>query len=170
MTRPRTSPGASVEPAPATPPTDPGEPTEVELLQQVSRQWRRASAAQAADRGLSPHQERALVAVDRMCRGHGHCEPAPAGVRVTTLAERLRIAPRSATEVADTLERAGLLRRDPDPSDRRAVLLSLTDAGQEVVRDVARSRREAAERAMAHLSAGDRAELRRILEALLRTE
>lgn len=89
------------------------------------------------------------------------------GVRVSVLAERLHIAPRSVTEVADALEAAGLLARSPDPSDRRAVLLSLTDRGREIVDEALRSRREAAERAMSQLSSADRAELRRLLEALL---
>ncbi|SEM08860.1 MarR family winged helix-turn-helix transcriptional regulator [Streptacidiphilus jiangxiensis] len=37
------------------------------------------------------------------------------------------------TRRADRLQRAGLLRRDPDPCDARATLLALTDAGEAVV-------------------------------------
>ena len=92
------------------------------------------------------------------------------GVRVSTLAQRLRIAPRSATEVADALEDAGLLTRSPDPSDRRAVLLSLTSRGWQSVDAAVRSRRAAAERAMSHLSPEERAELRRLLELLLTSD
>ena len=42
--------------------------------------------------------------------------------------EHLRIAPRSATEVVDALEERGLVERRPDPADRRATLVALTDA------------------------------------------
>ncbi|MDD0859754.1 MarR family transcriptional regulator [Arthrobacter alpinus] len=47
------------------------------------------------------------------------CAPAAGDVRLKDLAERLRIAPRSATEVVDQLEAKGLVRREADPSDRR---------------------------------------------------
>jgi MarR family 2-MHQ and catechol resistance regulon transcriptional repressor len=37
------------------------------------------------------------------------------------------------TMVVDNLERRGLVRRDRDPADRRAVLVSLTDAGRALI-------------------------------------
>ena len=37
-------------------------------------------------------------------------------MRPSVLAERLRIAPRSATEVVDALEARGLVERGPDPT------------------------------------------------------
>ncbi|MER7849362.1 MarR family transcriptional regulator [Kitasatospora sp. NPDC096077] len=43
------------------------------------------------------------------------------------------------TRRATRLEEAGLLRRDPDPADRRATLLALTDAGHRAV-DTTRQR------------------------------
>jgi DNA-binding MarR family transcriptional regulator len=88
-------------------------------------------------------------------------------VRVSHLADHLGIAPRSATEVADALESAGLLSRSPDPTDRRAVLLALTEEGWHTVARVRDRRRAAADLAVAALSPHDRAELRRLLEALL---
>jgi DNA-binding MarR family transcriptional regulator len=39
---------------------------------------------------------------------------------------------------ADRLEAAGLLRRDPDPADRRGTLLALTAAGQRAVAEMRR--------------------------------
>jgi DNA-binding MarR family transcriptional regulator len=93
--------------------------------------------------------------------------PARTGVRVSHLARHLGIAPRSATEVADALESAGLLTRSPDPTDRRAVLLALTERGRHTVTQVRNRRRAAADAAVARLSTADRAELRRLLEALL---
>ena len=92
--------------------------------------------------------------------------PGPDGI-ATRLAEHLGIAPRSATEVADALQTAGLLTRSPDPTDRRAVLLTLTGAGLHTVERVRERRRTAAEQAVATLSPADRAELRRLLHLLL---
>lgn len=37
------------------------------------------------------------------------------------------------TAVLDTLERRGLLRRTPDPTDRRRVLIGITDSGRALV-------------------------------------
>ena len=50
-------------------------------------------------------------------------------MRLSKLSEHLHIAPRSATEVVDALESRGLVRRSPDPDDRRATLVELTEHG-----------------------------------------
>jgi DNA-binding MarR family transcriptional regulator len=45
------------------------------------------------------------------------------------LAEALRVTPRNITGLVDALESAGLVTRAPHPTDRRATLVALTDAG-----------------------------------------
>jgi DNA-binding MarR family transcriptional regulator len=55
-----------------------------------------------------------------------HCQ-GPA--KMKTLADALGLSARNMTAVADSLEGEGLLRRVAHPSDRRATLLELTDAG-----------------------------------------
>lgn len=155
----------SVTPAhgrPGTATDEPDEPTEVDLLLRLARRWRHAGQPDAVGDGLSPHQERALLALTRLTDRADR-----PGVRVSALAEHLDIAPRSATEVADALEAAGLLARRPDPDDRRAVLLTPTPAARHTVEQVRERRRAAADRAVAALDAGDRAELRRLLLLLL---
>lgn len=159
----------------------PGESSEVDLLMRLSRRWRALGMQEAAEHGLRPHQERGLVALARLSRRAAE-QARPAGtltgavdapwpgIRVSHLADHLGIAPRSATEVADALEHAGLLTRSPDPTDRRAVLLTLTDAGRQTVARVRDRRRAAADEAVSVLSDHDRAELRRLLEALLATD
>ena len=87
-------------------------------------------------------------------------------LRPGELARHLRIAPRSATEVVDELERRGLVGRRPDPADRRAVLVGLTDRGREVLHDWHAERRSEAERSFGALPPADRAELTRILRTL----
>jgi DNA-binding MarR family transcriptional regulator len=64
------------------------------------------------------------------------------GARPTTIAERLHVAPRSATDVIDALVSKGLATRVPDPADRRAVRIHLTDEGRGALTraDVARDR------------------------------
>ena len=88
------------------------------------------------------------------------------GVRLTELAETLRIAPRSATEVADGLQERGLVERTPDPDDRRAVLLRPTDEGRRVRAEIDRARSADSDVLFARLSVTDRASLARLLRTL----
>jgi DNA-binding MarR family transcriptional regulator len=70
-----------------------------------------------------------------------------------------------ATTVAiNDLENRGLVERNPHPENRRAKLVSLTPAGQQIVQLVRRTVRDDAPPAMQHLSKTDLAHLRRILE------
>src|SRR6202021_3998768 len=90
-----------------------------DLLQRQTKRLRRAQADRLAPLGLTPAQERALRIVTRSE------EP----LRMTELADRLGIVPRSVTTVVDALEEAGLVRRETDPRNRRAILLRLPPAG-----------------------------------------
>ncbi|MCZ7437099.1 MarR family transcriptional regulator [Micromonospora sp. WMMC241] len=104
---------------------------------------------------ISPGQARALGVLLR----HGALRPG-------TLAEHLRIAPRSATEVIDGLQERGLVERRPDPGDRRATLVAPTAEGDRVGTAIQAARATEAERFFAALDPGDRAELTRILRRL----
>ncbi|WP_396883240.1 MarR family winged helix-turn-helix transcriptional regulator [Mycobacterium sp. SMC-4] len=53
----------------------------------------------------------------------------PAGMRLTDLAEQARVTKQTAGALVDQLERAGYVRRLPDPSDARARLVTLSDKG-----------------------------------------
>ncbi|TCU57450.1 DNA-binding MarR family transcriptional regulator [Novosphingobium sp. PhB57] len=57
-------------------------------------------------------------------------------MRSTDIADALGQAPRTVTEAIDGLERDGLVARSPDPSDRRAKRINLTEAGRAVIREV----------------------------------
>lgn len=104
---------------------------------------------------LNPSQARALRVLDR----HGVMRP-------SELSEHLRIAPRSATEVIDDLEAKGLVRRSPDPHDRRATLIELTAEGRRLGEQIRSARGTETERIFGKLSAADRAHLTRILRKL----
>ena len=64
------------------------------------------------------------------------------GVRVGEIARNLGVKVPSATEQIIKLEKAGLVRRDPDPHDSRAVRVVLTTEGRAAV-DSANERRNA---------------------------
>ena len=61
---------------------------------------------------------------------HIHAE----GSRLTDLAERAQITKQSMGYLVDYLEQRGYLERTPDPSDRRAALICLTDRGWAQIR------------------------------------
>ena len=134
----------------------PAEPTLAELVTAVAGRLRSAWRDWLAPWGLSPHQGRALLVV-----------ALTPGLRPTDLASRLRISPRSVTEVVDGLVQAGLLERTPDPRDRRAVSLDLTAEGHAQVRAIQQSREQVAGTLFDTLSARDREQLQRILGSLV---
>ena len=80
-------------------------------------------------------------------------------MRLSELSDHLHIAPRSATEVVDALEARGLVERRPDPADRRATLVELTEDGARVLDAIRAARGTEAERVFDRLSATDRAHL-----------
>ena len=56
------------------------------------------------------------------------CEQGP--TRQSVLAANCALSPHSITNLVDGLERLGLAERRPDPVDRRAKLVAITDAGR----------------------------------------
>lgn len=56
-------------------------------------------------------------------------EHPPVGSRLTDLAEQAQITVQSMGELVDGLERAGYVERRPDPTDRRAKRICLTERG-----------------------------------------
>jgi DNA-binding MarR family transcriptional regulator len=56
------------------------------------------------------------------------------GSRLTDLAAQARMTRPAMAELVDDLERLGIVERRPDPSDGRAKLVCLTDAGWEAMR------------------------------------
>jgi DNA-binding MarR family transcriptional regulator len=87
-------------------------------------------------------------------------------LRLSELAERMGSTAPTASRAVDGLVDLGLLERLPDPADRRAVRIDVTEQGRVDV-EVRKARVAAAlEPAVAALSAQDRARLATLLERL----
>jgi DNA-binding MarR family transcriptional regulator len=127
----------------------------VDAFWSVARALRHVSVESLAQWDVTPAQARVL----RVLARHGR-------LRLSALSEHLHIAARSTTEVVDDLEVKGLVHRRPDPDDRRATLVGMTERGAEVMAAVRASRGSSAERMFDRLSPADRAELARILGEL----
>jgi DNA-binding MarR family transcriptional regulator len=121
----------------------------------VARRLREVSSESLAPWDITPAHWRAL----RVLKRHGT-------MRLSELSVHLGIAPRSATEVVDALEDRSLVQRRPDPGDRRATLVELTEQGHSVLDAVRAARGSEAERFFGRLSPADRAHLARILGGL----
>jgi DNA-binding MarR family transcriptional regulator len=79
----------------------------------------RLAANAAREHGtVSPERARALLRL------------AERPLRTGELAQRCLLTPPAMTELIDSLVRDGLVRREDDPSDRRAVLVALTPLGR----------------------------------------
>lgn len=87
--------------------------------------WERVDARLQAEHQVSMAQFEALHAV----AGSGRD-----AVRVGDLAQAIAITVGGASKLADRVVAAGLLRREPDPDDRRASRLALTADGRAVYR------------------------------------
>jgi DNA-binding MarR family transcriptional regulator len=139
------------------------EPHDGDAISRVAEQFtrafwrmRRGTAKELAPFGLTFSQARVLRVLGR----------ADGAMRIGDLAAKLEIVPRSATSMVDTLEEAGLAARQPDPSDRRSVLVALTSAGRTLLERMSEARRESAEVLFGRLDAEQLASLRTLLEAL----
>jgi DNA-binding MarR family transcriptional regulator len=62
-------------------------------------------------------------------RDHGRMPPSELG-------ERLIVTRATVTGVVDSLERRGFVRRSPNPDDRRSVIVEITPAGLDVLREL----------------------------------
>jgi DNA-binding MarR family transcriptional regulator len=127
-----------------------------EVVGRLSRRLRRASRPMLRSFELSDGQARTLRII-------GH---ARSPLRMSEIARRIEVVPRSATSVVEVLERRGLVAREMDPEDRRSVLVRLTPAGGQLFASLGEARDEAASAIFATLELPDRLELLRLLRTV----
>ncbi|MCE3550943.1 MarR family transcriptional regulator [Pseudonocardia sp. RS11V-5] len=88
------------------------------------------------------------------------------GIGVAAAARALYLAGNSVSTLVNQLVDAGLLRREPDPADRRAVRLFLTPGAVDRLARRRAARRELLDDAFARLDAGERSAITAALPAL----
>jgi DNA-binding MarR family transcriptional regulator len=84
--------------------------------------------------GTEPQQHQLLLA----------CKGLPLGKRPTigTLAQRLCVEHHTAVALVDKLAAAGLVKRTPSPTDRREVLVEITESGETLLTTLSELHRE----------------------------
>jgi DNA-binding MarR family transcriptional regulator len=82
------------------------------------------------------------------------------------LADHEKVQPPSITRVIASLEERGLIQRMPHPTDRRQVVLTVTDQGRDVVRKLRKLREAWFAQRLRELTPAERAVLREALPIL----
>lgn len=127
------------------------------LLHELTWRDRRQFARQVNDYRLSALQYLALHEIGRL---------AP-NVTMGEVGEAIQVPPSSMTNIVDRLVTAKLAERGVTPADRRAVVVNLTPAGSNLVREIESAREERLHVALKHQPDRDLKELARILGAML---
>ncbi len=89
-------------------------------------------------------------------------------LRISDLAEREAISQPGMTSLVNRLEAAGQAERVPDPTDGRAALVRITEAGRALLTQRHAARAQVLGRELAHLDEADRAALVSAVPALRR--
>jgi DNA-binding MarR family transcriptional regulator len=82
------------------------------------------------------------------------------------LATTLKVSPRNITGLVDALEAAGFVIRRSHPSDRRAILVTLTDHGIQTMAEMEHERGQIASALIANLSSDQVEQLRQGLDSV----
>jgi len=90
----------------------------------------------------------------------------PYRLRPTEFSNTLMLTSSGTTKRLDRLEQAGLITRAPDPEDRRGTLITLTDAGRELVDRASEAHLENERRLVSALTATERRALADLLRKL----
>jgi DNA-binding MarR family transcriptional regulator len=88
------------------------------------------------------------------------------GINQAALAELMDVQPISLARLIDRMEAAGLVERKPDPNDRRAVQLFLTEKAQPILADMRSAGTLFDEEAMAGINAAEREQLLATLDKI----
>jgi DNA-binding MarR family transcriptional regulator len=118
-------------------------------VSRLARRLRAERLAKGLEPGLSDTQLAALASLER----HSAMTPGE-------LADHEKVQPPSMTRVIAALEELGLVRRAPHATDRRQVVLTVTDRGREVVQQSRRLREEWLAKRLRELTPQERAALR----------
>ena len=98
------------------------------------RRFLRFSEEAAREAGVTPQQYQLMLAI----KGY----PGRDHANITELAERMQLDHHSAVGLIDRSEERGLVRRDPNPDDRRRVNVRLTPDGDALLKKLATVHRD----------------------------
>ena len=124
-------------------------------VEKIHRHFQEAFRASLGDAGLTKEEWKVLMALHESVRSHGW------------LCRDLNVSTGAMTNRLDKLEGRGLIRRAPDPQDRRGVLLELTDTGRSQLEEYIEAGAERERELSDDLTLAEKQELNRLLSKLL---
>jgi DNA-binding MarR family transcriptional regulator len=131
----------------------------VDRINGLRRRFHRMLDETLADFGLSDGEWRAL--------SHLWLAGPPYRRSVGKLAKRAELSSGAMTNRLDRMEEAGLVRRVPDPDDRRGVLVELTDAGRKAWKESVKAQAQKESLVAAALDADEKQQLNALLRRLM---
>lgn len=132
------------------------------LAEQLLRLTRRVHRIQK--RHLEHRELGITPAQSRLLRTLAHYSSPP---RMADLAARLEVVPRAVTTLVDGPEASGMVRRAPDPTNRRVIRIEVTEEGRKALGELRAARRSAAEEILSPLTDGQREVLGGLLNTLV---
>lgn len=127
----------------------------VTRVERIHRHFQDAFRASLGDAGLTKEEWKVLMALHDSVRSHGW------------LCHDLDVSTGAMTNRLDKLERRGLIRRAPDPHDRRGVLLELTQTGGSQLEDYMNAGAGRERELVDDLTVAEKQELNRLMSKLL---
>jgi DNA-binding MarR family transcriptional regulator len=131
----------------------------VDRIAGLSRRIHRTMDETLADFGLDSAEHKALAALVQAGPPH-HSTPGK-------LARRMELSSGAITNRLDRLEEAGLVRRLPDPDDRRGVVVELTEKGRDTYQSAVGVQAKKEELITAALSEREKQQLNALLRRLM---
>ena len=107
----------------------------------------------SSEKDVSVRQHQTMSLVCRLT------EEKPNGVTLKELAEAMKLAPATVSELVESLVKKDFLQRVQNPEDRRAVQITLTDHGQTLLDQYIKCVDSLCEKLLAGLPAGERASM-----------
>ncbi|MDQ5821711.1 MAG: MarR family transcriptional regulator [Actinomycetota bacterium] len=131
----------------------------VDRIHGLNRRFRRMMELTLADHGLTYEEWGVLNAL--------HLPGPPFRLSPSKLAKRLELTSGAMTARLDGLEEAGLVRRRPDPDDRRGLRIELTEAGKRAFKQAVGAQAEKESFVAAALTDQEKDELNALLRRLM---
>jgi DNA-binding MarR family transcriptional regulator len=128
------------------------------LLKHVELRFTRLISAALGPIGITPREWAALFCLDEQ---HGHSQ--------REVADLLGVDRTTMVALVDQLQAKGMVKRHPQPDDRRKNTVSLTSNGRDAMQSGAGLIDDCERRFLAALSEPDAEQLKKALHALLRT-
>ncbi|WP_159881788.1 MarR family winged helix-turn-helix transcriptional regulator [Paenibacillus puerhi] len=140
-------------------------PQETDLAKELAQlfgQYKRIGNVFPAFQALKQSESHMLASIVYLC------PPGSRGIRVSELSAHLNITSAAVTHLITALERSGYIERAVEPADRRAVLVTATEAGHALVESKEQELLASFRDLRDYLGTEDAQELVRLLSASLR--